>query len=160
MNVSKTPPNRKNIAEKEKYTPAFTSLSTQLCFPILKKILASYSDYTFLHESKITYHKITKDINILERVQRRVTKIVSNIRHLNYAERCKAFGSTTLVYRRQRGDLIQMYKVVNNIDRINKHNKPILRPLRTVRHRSHFVEEIIKNCEIRNQFFTNRIINH
>jgi len=102
---------------------------------------------------------LKKDINILERVQRRVTKIVSDIRHLNYAERCKAFGLTTLVCRLQRGNLIQMYKVVNNIDRINWHNKPILRP-RAVRHRGHFVGEIIKNCEIRNQFFTNRIINH
>ncbi len=74
-------------------------------------------------------------------------KIVSDIRHLNYAERCKAFGLTTLVCRLQRGNLIQMYKVVNNIDRINWHNKPILRP-RAVRHRGHFVGVIIKNCEI------------
>jgi len=33
-----------------------------------------------------------KDINILERVQRRVTKIVTSINHLKYPERCKSFG--------------------------------------------------------------------
>ncbi len=47
------------------------------------------------------------------------------------------------MYRRQRGDLIQMYKVVSNIDHINWHNKPILRPL-NVRHRGHFVGEMTK----------------
>ena len=101
---------------------------------------------------------LKKDINILERVQRRVTKIVHNIKHLNYTERCKAFGLSTLVCRRTRGDLIQMYKIVNNIDHINWHNKFTLRPP-TPRHRSHYVREVIKNCEIRNKFFTNRIIN-
>lgn len=66
---------------------------------------------------------LKKDINILERVQRRVTKIVHSIKHLTYSERCKVFGLTTLVCRRQRGDLIQMYKIVNNIDQVSWYTK-------------------------------------
>lgn len=100
---------------------------------------------------------LKKDINILERIQRRVTKVVTNIRHLKYPERCKTFGITTLVCRRQR-DLIQMYKIVNNLDHVTWHNKPILRNP-TPRHRSHYVGKIVMNCEIRNKFFTNWVIN-
>jgi len=44
-------------------------------------------------------HYQKKDINILERVQRRVTKIITSINHLKYPERCKSSGLTTLVRR-------------------------------------------------------------
>ena len=101
---------------------------------------------------------LKKDITILERVQHRVTKIVFNIKHLNYEDRCRAFGLSTLARRRHRGDLIQMYKSINNLDHIIWHNKPVLRPP-TLRHRGHYVAELVKNCEVRNNFFTNRIIN-
>ena len=101
---------------------------------------------------------LKKDINLLERVQRQVTKHVHTIKHLTYSERCIAFGLSTLVSRRERGDLIQMYKIINNIDHVSWHTKPTLRPP-SPRHRSYYVGEMVKNCDIRNKFFTNRIVN-
>ena len=100
---------------------------------------------------------LKKDVKILERVQRRVTKIVFNTKHLEYVQRCKVFGLSTLASRRLRGDLIQMYKISKNIDHITWHNKQVLRPSRP-RHRCHYVGETVKNCEVRNKFFTNRIV--
>ena len=55
-----------------------------------------------------------KDIARLERVQRRATKIVPSIRNLDYQSRLAAIGITTLKERRDRGDLIQMYKLNSN----------------------------------------------
>jgi len=56
----------------------------------------------------------------IERIQHRATKILSSIRHLPYESRLKALDLTTLVERRKRGDLIQIHKIVHNIDKVVK----------------------------------------
>ena len=57
---------------------------------------------------------IEKEKIEIERIQRRATKIPSSIRHLSYEERLKVFGLTTLEAKSQRGDLIEMYKIVHD----------------------------------------------
>ena len=49
----------------------------------------------------------------LENVQRRATKLIPAISHLEYPERLKALKMPTLAYRRVRGDMIQVYKLLN-----------------------------------------------
>ena len=55
-----------------------------------------------------------RDIDILEKIQRRATKLVPAIGKLSYDERLKVCGLTTLKSRRERGDLIQVFKIMNN----------------------------------------------
>ena len=55
-----------------------------------------------------------KDIEVLERVQRRVTRIPLELRGLPYEERLYQLNLTSLRERRQRGDLIQTYKIISN----------------------------------------------
>lgn len=59
------------------------------------------------------------DINEIEKVQRRATKIVSSIRNLSYPKRLKALDIPTLVYRRQRTDMLQVFRIINNDDKID-----------------------------------------
>ena len=61
-----------------------------------------------------------KDIFILENTQRRATKLVNNIKHLPYEQRLLHLGLPTLQYRRKRADLIQVYKIMNGIDKLDK----------------------------------------
>ncbi|KAI8510470.1 hypothetical protein Bbelb_113860 [Branchiostoma belcheri] len=63
-----------------------------------------------------------RDRDLLERVQRRATKLVSSIAHLSYSERLAVLGLPTLYYRRQRTDVIQLFKITHGIDmvRINQ----------------------------------------
>lgn len=49
-----------------------------------------------------------KDIEALERVQRRFTRIPTTLADTPYNERLAAFGLTTLKERRDRGDLINI----------------------------------------------------
>ncbi len=56
-----------------------------------------------------------KDIDIIENVQRRATKAIPSLKHLNYEERLKRLGLPTLVYRRKRGDMIELYKITSGI---------------------------------------------
>ena len=55
-----------------------------------------------------------KYINLIERVQRRATKLVPELRDMPYSERLTRLGLTTLEERRVRGDMIQTYKFLTN----------------------------------------------
>jgi len=62
---------------------------------------------------------LRKNIECLERVQRRATKLLGSLRKKPYAERLKALQLTTLEKRRLREDLIETYKIVKNKENID-----------------------------------------
>ena len=59
------------------------------------------------------------DIATLKKVQKRATKMIRTIKDQSYEDRLRALGLTSLEDRRVRGDLIQMYKIVNGLERSN-----------------------------------------
>ena len=59
------------------------------------------------------------DRDILESVQKRAVKMVTNLKGRTYEERLAELGMTTLEARRKRGDLIQAYKVLSGKDNVN-----------------------------------------
>ena len=54
-----------------------------------------------------------KDIVTIENVERRATKMIPELKELSYKERLKKLYLPTLVYRRNRGDMIEVYKILN-----------------------------------------------
>ena len=67
---------------------------------------------------------LQKDINTLEKVQRRATKVSYPIKNLKYEDRLSDLKLTTLQDRRLRGDLIQKYKIENSLDIVEWENLP------------------------------------
>ena len=59
------------------------------------------------------------DIDLLERVQHRATKLVPSIANLSYEVRCKELNIQTLKDRRIRDDRIEVYKLLNGMENIN-----------------------------------------
>jgi ribonuclease P/MRP protein subunit RPP40 len=59
------------------------------------------------------------DQKAVERVQRRATKMVPTLKDLPYESRLEQLNIPTLYYRRKRGDMIQVYKIMKGIDRIS-----------------------------------------
>ena len=56
---------------------------------------------------------------ILENAQRRATRLVPELHGMSYRERLIELNLSTLDYRRKRYDIIQVFKIVHNIDDID-----------------------------------------
>ena len=74
----------------------------QLIVPLYKTIVRPHLEYCI--QAWRPYHK--KDIDMLERIQRRATKMIPELRYLSYESRLLRSGLTTLETRRLRGDQI------------------------------------------------------
>jgi len=107
------------------------------------------------------------DIDELENIQHRATRLVPEFKRIEYGDRLKKLRLTTLETRRKRGDLIQFYKVVNGHDHIKwkkspekivqgDKDGPAARNLR--RGGICFRREPANICAPRNEFFLNRVI--
>ena len=101
---------------------------------------------------------LKQDIQTLEKVQHRATKVPQDLKKHSYEERCRILDLNSLEERRIRGDLIQKFKLEHGIEEINWHVEPIILQARGG-HRKRFHREIVRNCEQRHQFFNNRIAN-
>ena len=53
-----------------------------------------------------------KDVEVLEKVQRKATRLVKEVRHLSYEERLKKLQLLSIQERSLRGDLIETYKIM------------------------------------------------
>ena len=58
---------------------------------------------------------LTKDIEEVETVQRRATKMLACTKNMNYEERLRFLDLPTLVYRRHRGDMILTFAMINGL---------------------------------------------
>ena len=51
-------------------------------------------------------------------MQRRATKLILELKDLTYPERLRRLNLTTLAYRRQRTDILQVFRIIKKIDRL------------------------------------------
>ncbi|XP_065658167.1 uncharacterized protein LOC136082677 [Hydra vulgaris] len=99
---------------------------------------------------------LKKDIKILEKIQKRAPKIPHNFHNLNYSILCSAIKCSSLEKRRQRGYLIQNYKLENFKNKVVWHQEPMKISSRADQ-RLQYRREIINNCAQRYYFFNNRV---
>ena len=62
---------------------------------------------------------LEKDKMLIEKVQRRATKMIKGFGKLSYDERLRRTGLTTLEERRIRGDLIETFKMIKGISKVD-----------------------------------------
>ena len=101
-----------------------------------------------------------KDIESLERVQRRATKMIPSLRAQPYEVRLKRLNLFSLEKRRLRGDLIQVYKYLNKFSNVD-HSKlfELQTNLRT-RNNGQSIQTRRCNTDIGRSYFSNRVIRH
>jgi len=86
---------------------AFVSRSKTIMVKLYKALVRPHLDYCV--QAWRPYLK--KDIEILERVQRRMTRMIGRCGGLKYEQRLERVGLTTLETRRLRADLVETYKI-------------------------------------------------
>ena len=99
------------------------------------------------------------DKDRVERVQRRATRLVPELKSLPYEERLKRLKLPSLSYRRRRGDMIQMFKIMSGMDRINPLDLFQLAPETSTRGHKWKVFKPRAAKEVRRSFFSQRVIN-
>jgi len=115
-----------------------------------------------LEYSNVIWHPIyKKDIDLLERVQRRATRMVPGLGNLSYEERLEAMDLPSLAYRRLRGDAIEVYKYLKGIYRVDSSSMLPLAGLKTFEIRGHLLKIQKRYCrtKLRAIFFSFRIVN-
>ena len=90
----------------------------------------------------------SKDIEALEAVQRRVTRMIPELRHLPYENRLRRLGLPTLVYRRHCGDMIHTYKYPYGLHKTSTDMLPVCRHSTTRIHSLRLREDF---CRLRSR---------
>ena len=132
----------------------FTFKSKDIILPLYTSMVRPHLEYAVQFWDPY----LCKDIQKLESVQRRATKLIPNLRHKTYEERLKALNLFSLAKRRLRGKLIECFKIINgfsNVERDNLFTLAIDLPTRGngLKLRGHKV-----SLDITKHFYTNDIV--
>lgn len=92
----------------------FKNLDPEIFLPIYKTLIRPLLEYC----SPIWNPSIKEDISEIEKVQRRATKLVSGLRDKTYSERLIELNLNTLIFRRKRTDLIQVFRIMKGFDKV------------------------------------------
>ena len=101
----------------------------------------------------------SKDSDVLEKVQRRATRLIGTLNRVSYPERLRVLSLSTLKLRRQRGDLIQVFKIVHGYDCLSFDSFFKLSDCTRTRGHCFKLQSNLCRTNIRQHFFSQRIIN-
>ena len=98
-----------------------------------------------------------KDIEAIEKIQHRFTRLLPRIKHLSYKDRLIKLNLTTLERRCERGDIIQTYKIMHGLSDVNI-NELLVEDDSITRRHSKKVHKQYTHLDSRKYFYSQRVI--
>ena len=99
-----------------KINHSFNYLDVHMFKAIYPSMIRSHME----HAVQAWSPQLRKDINLMELVQRRATKLVQSLRNEPYEERKRVLDLTSLEERRMRGDLIEVFKIIHGFEGLQR----------------------------------------
>ena len=133
-----------------------TFKSKDVMVPLFKSLVRPVLEYA----NPVWHPYLKKYIKLIEGVQRRFTKKINGAANLTYENRLRWLKLPSLEYRRVRGDLIEVFKILHGFYDINSTNSLFVISDSKLTRGHNF--KLIKRRVNTNQyqhFFTNRVIN-
>ena len=132
----------------------FTHLTMESFLILYKTYICPHLEYCV----SIWNPYLARNIDKLEQIQQRATKLVPELAQLPYEARLQHLNLYSLYCRRQRGDLTEVYKLINHLNKISP--DPFFTFVNSAT-RGHDYRIFKQHCRTtpRLNFFTNRIVN-
>ena len=134
---------------------SFTGLDNKVLVMLYKSLVRPHLEYG----NQIWSPFLKRQSSALERVQRRATKLIKHLSHLEYGERLRRLKLPSLKYRRIRGDLINTYKILSNTNSGVCTNNTMFQLTKDPRTRNNELKlyNQYSRTNIRKNYFSNRV---
>ncbi|KAL7637927.1 UNVERIFIED_CONTAM: hypothetical protein RMT77_011540 [Armadillidium vulgare] len=93
----------------------FEYKSKNIILPLYKSLVRPHLEYAVQFWSPY----LKKDIDKIERIQKRTTKLIPELRGKSYVQRLRELDIHSLETRRLRGKLIEVFKILNKFDNVD-----------------------------------------
>ena len=133
---------------------------------VFKRLYIQYVRPHLEYASAVWNPWLKGDIDLIEAVQKRAVKMMSGLEGKTYEERLEEIGLDSLETRRSKADLIQTFKIMKGIDRVDRrdifksyNDVATTRTTRLGEYGDNLIRRKISRSDIHNNFFCQRIIN-
>lgn len=126
---------------------------------VISKLYNSYVRPLLEYCSQVWAPYLRKDIEMLESVQRRATRMISGFEGKSYKERLKELGMYSVERRFLRGDMIQVFKIFKSFDNIETNKFFTVDHGSVTRGHNKKIKKRTCHLDIRKYSFGNRVVN-
>ena len=109
--------------------------------------------------SSVWYPILVRDMKEIEKVQKRATKLVKGISDWTYEERLKHLDIPTMEYRRRRTDMLQVFRILKNLDDLDADHFFELDSQGVTRGHSLKIRKPRASSKLRLNSFSHRVVN-
>ena len=134
---------------------SISNQSREVILPLYKSLVRPHLEYCI----QVWSPYLKKDRNLIERVQKRATRLIKGMKGKNYEQRLQELNLFSLEKRRLRGDLIQTFKILRNLGTVDEEMFSI-RANSITRGHSLKILKPDSRLDLRKNFFSHRVVNN